>query len=127
MYSTRELAAAFAVDENTLRGWISVAQLTHPLGARDGGRRVFDDREAFGIGLLSGVYHCQVRLSPELLADVLDAAFADKPPDQLVLRESAATSLAIDMHAARALVTEKLQPLQAVSAEAEACAAAGLM
>ena len=107
MYTTTQLSAAFAVDENTLKGWVRLGRL----GRRENGRRILDPTEAFAIGLLAGLLQAQVPIGYSTIESAkIVAASRDRPPT-ITVRGSEFASVTIDLTAATSTIQRKLGAL----------------
>lgn len=104
MHSTAELAAAFAVDKNTLRNWIALGRL----GRREGGARVFDRADSFAIGLAAALHHAGLPIGYTTIESAKLLAVSKDRPSTVRVRGNDVASVVIDLAAAEADILKKL-------------------
>ncbi len=107
--NTIKLAAAFAVDVNTLQTWVGLGRL----GRRDGKRRVFSHDETFAIGLLAALSKIGVPVNHSAIESARILAEMRNRPATFRVRESGGAVIEFDVRAAERLISDNLAAVAA--------------
>lgn len=102
--NTSSLSAAFAVDLNTLQGWIGLGRF----GQRSGKNRTFEPAEVFAIGLLAALAKIGVPVNHAAIESARTLAEMQDRPATFRIRESGGAFLEFDVRAAEADINNKI-------------------
>lgn len=97
MLTTSELSQELELDEGTVRSWVQLSKNSQPISRRVGGRRVFDPDDAFAIRLAAALYRLGVRISPEILNEIIAVAFSGQRSGTVAIRRKGAASININL------------------------------
>ena len=102
--NTIDISTAFAVDENTLRGWVGLGRF----GRRDGKARVFSPAETFAIGLLCALSKIGVPVNHSAIESARTLAEMQDRPATFRVRESGGAVIEFDVRSAERMISDNL-------------------
>lgn len=98
-HTVASLARALSIDESTVRTWVQISKNIRPISRRVGGKRVFDDDDAFAIAMAASLLRLGFPVSPEALAEIIAIAFSGQRSGTVTIRQHGAASVVIDLGA----------------------------
>lgn len=104
MFTLQALAAAYAVPHDTLYQWANLGRM----GRKQGHSRIYDDVEAFALGLLCAVRAAGQPVGFTIIDSALAIAASRDRPAAWTVAESDCAAFVVDIAAATKIINEQL-------------------